>query len=42
VASLGRLSRITEAAIVMGRVASASSTEGSGGAEEGEGGDGEG
>ena len=42
VASLGRWSRTTEAAIVMGRVASASSTSGSGGAEEGEGGDGDG
>ena len=41
VASLGRWSRTTEAAIVMGRVASASAS-GSGGAEEGEGGDGEG
>lgn len=44
VASLGRWSRTTEAAIVMGRVASASalSASGSGGTEEGEGGDGEG
>jgi hypothetical protein len=42
VASLGRLSRTTEAAIVMGRVASASLTSGSGGAEEGEGGEWEG
>lgn len=44
VASLGRWSRTTEAAIVMGRVASALalSVSGSGGTEEGEGGDGEG
>lgn len=42
VASLGRWSRTTEAAIVMGRVASALSASGSGGTEEGEGGDGEG
>ena len=41
VASLGRWSRTTEAAIVMGRVASALSASGSGGTEEGEGGDGE-
>ena len=41
VASLGRWSRTTEAAIVMGRVASASGSD-SGGADEGEGGDGEG
>ena len=41
VASLGRWSRMTDAAIVMGRVASASDS-GSGGAEDGEGGDGEG
>lgn len=43
-ASLGRWSRTTDAAIVIGRVASAllASASGSGGAEEGEGGDGEG
>lgn len=40
VASLGRWSRTTEAAIVMGRVASASGSD-SGGTDEGEGGDGE-
>jgi hypothetical protein len=45
VASLGRFSRTTEAAMVMGRAASWSSASASGGAEEGEGegdGDGEG
>lgn len=42
VASLGRWSRTTEAAIVMGRVASVVSASGSGGTEEGEGGDVEG
>ena len=42
VASLGRWSRTTEAAIVMGRVASVVSASGSGGTEEGEGGDREG